>query len=288
MKKILILMSLLLALSGCLSKKIAWEDVSARYDEIYNEAISEAAAYDSYSISDFKNLFAAVSEKVAAIKEGVKEEDEEALHSLYKSNILLQSLSAQSNSLESSKINTLTMAIESLIKAAYERSDDFKNLKQDVENQIAEIQAWSDDNWALVEKKKKIKWSEVESFYQTMEEETIAKLPYSDEISEIELEEFKNTILNNYELIKDGVLDENRKNADVIYEAAVSLLHYTEGLEGEAAEKVHEFAKQAIEYVKTMYGEKIDDPAYNFPKLAGDASKWTLSLWNELIKLLNL
>ena len=72
MKKILILMSLLLALSGCLSKKIAWEDVSARYDEIYNESISEAAAYDSYSISDFKNLFAAVSEKVAAIKEGVK------------------------------------------------------------------------------------------------------------------------------------------------------------------------------------------------------------------------
>jgi len=143
-------------------------------------------------------------------------------------------------------------------------------------------------NWALVEKKKKIKWSEVESFYQTMEEETIAKLPYSDEISEIELEEFKNTILNNYELIKDGVLDENRKNADVIYEAAVSLLHYTEGLEGEAAEKVYEFAKQAIEYVKMMYGEKIDDPAYNFPKLAGDASKWTLSLWNELIKLLNL
>ena len=225
---------------------------------------------------------------MTAIKEGVKEEDEEALHSLYKSNILLQSLSAQSNSLESSKINTLTMAIESLIKAAYERSDDFKNLKQDVENQIAEIQAWNDDNWALVEKKKKIKWSEVESFYQTMEEETIAKLPYSDEISEIELEEFKNTILNNYELIKDGVLDENRKNADVIYEAAVSLLHYTEGLEGEAAEKVYEFAKQAIEYVKTMYGEKIDDPAYNFPKLAGDASKWTLSLWNELIKLLNL
>ncbi|MBQ2138962.1 MAG: lipoprotein, partial [Erysipelotrichaceae bacterium] len=81
MKKILILISLLLALSGCLSKKIAWEDVSARYDEIYNEAISEAAAYDSYSISDFKNLFAAVCEKVEAIKEGVKEEDEEALHS---------------------------------------------------------------------------------------------------------------------------------------------------------------------------------------------------------------
>ena len=80
MKKILILMSLLLALSGCLSKKIAWEDVSARYDEIYNEAISEAAAYDSYSISDFKNLFVAVCEKVAAIKEGVKEEDEEALY----------------------------------------------------------------------------------------------------------------------------------------------------------------------------------------------------------------
>ena len=67
MKKILILMSLLLALSGCLSKKIAWEDVSARYDEIYNEAISEAAAYDSYSISDFKNLFAAVCDKPKAV-----------------------------------------------------------------------------------------------------------------------------------------------------------------------------------------------------------------------------
>ncbi|MBQ1691865.1 MAG: hypothetical protein II017_03565, partial [Erysipelotrichaceae bacterium] len=100
------------------------------------------------------------------------------------------------------------------------------------------------------------------------------------------IEGHKADLAEDYQTLKG--LYENRKKADVIYEAAVSLLHYTEGLEGEAAEKVYEFAKQAIEYVKTMYGEKIDDPAYNFPKLAGDASKWTLSLWNELIKLLNL
>ena len=121
-----------------------------------------------------------------------------------------------------------------------------------------------------------------------MEDAVIENLADASKLGETDLEEYKNTILNNYELIADGIDEKNRENADVIYEAAVALREYTLGLEAEAPEKVHRFACQAIEYVKAAYGEKIDDPDYDFPALAKDAQKWTLSLWNELIKLLNL
>ena len=61
-----------------------------------------------------------------------------------------------------------------------------------------------------------------------------------------------------------------------------------EGLDSEDAVKVYDLGEQAIEYVKSCYGEPITLPDYRFEQIAAGAEKWTLSLWNELIKLLNL
>ena len=287
MKKIFSLLLIIGLLTGCGAKNIAWSDAQSKYDEAYKQMIETAAAYDSYSIDEFKQLTDSVIAKAAEVESGVREEDEEGLLSLYKDAILLQQLSSESNSIEANSLNLLCEDIQNLIKAAYdkEKLDDRKNV---ISQKAAEIQAWSDDNWALVEKKKKISWSQVASHYETLEADTIAALPYASQLSETDLEGYKNTILSNYPLIKDGVLEENQANADAVYEAGIALKYYMEDLEGEDAKKVYDLGYQAMEYVKSCYGEAIEVPDYRFEELAASAEKWTLSLWNELIKLLNL
>ena len=287
MKKIFSLLLIIGLLTGCGAKNIAWSDAQSKYDEAYKQMIETAAAYDSYSIDEFKQLTDSVIAKAAEVESGVKEEDEEGLLSLYKDAILLQQLSGESNSIEANSLNLLCEDIQDLIKAAYdkEKLDDRKNA---ISQKAAEIQAWSDDNWALVEKKKKISWSQVASHYETLEADTIAALPYASQLSETDLEGYKNTILSNDPLIKEGVLEENQANADAVYEAGIALKYYMEDLEGEDAKKVYDLGYQAMEYVKSCYGEAIEVPDYRFEELAASAEKWTLSLWNELIKLLNL
>ncbi|MBQ5445037.1 MAG: hypothetical protein IIU29_07615 [Erysipelotrichaceae bacterium] len=287
MKKFLTLLLVIGILSGCGAKTISWEDAQARYEQAYNQMVETAAAYDSYSIKEFKTLTSNVINKAAEVTSGVKEEDEEGLLSLYKDAILLQQLSGQSNSIEANSLNLLCEDVQALIKAAYEK-EKLEDLKDAVAKKAAEIESWSDTNWALVEKKKKLTWSEVASHYEELETVTIDSLPYASELTETDLEGYKNTILNNYPLIKDGILEENQANADAVYEAGLALRYYMEGLDSEDAVKVYDLGEQAIEYVKSCYGEPITLPDYRFEQIAAGAEKWTLSLWNELIKLLNL
>ena len=287
MKKFLTLLLVIGILSGCGAKTISWEDAQARYEQAYNQMVETAAAYDSYSIEEFKTLTSNVINKAAEVTSGVKEEDEEGLLSLYKDAILLQQLSGQSNSIEANSLNLLCEDVQALIKAAYEK-EKLEDLKDAVAKKAAEIESWSDTNWALVEKKKKLTWSEVASHYEELKTVTIDSLPYASELTETDLEGYKNTILNNYPLIKDGVLEENQANADAVYEAGLALRYYMEGLDSEDAAKVYDLGEQAIEYVKSCYGEPITLPDYRFEQIAAGAEKWTLSLWNELIKLLNL
>jgi PBP1b-binding outer membrane lipoprotein LpoB len=288
MKKILMIMSLFLLLSACGAKTASWDDVKEKYTEAYQAAVNDAAGYEEYSAAQFQSLIDQIFTGVGELNSGVKADAEEDILSLYKNAALLEQLSQRSNSVQSRTLGEFADAITKLIQAAYEKSSDFDALKSQILAKAEEITGWSDEDWKLAAFKKKISWAQVVEAYETLEEETISNLPRADKISELELEEFKNTIINNYELIQDGVNEDNRENADVIYEAAVSLREYTQDLQGETAEKVLRFANQTIDYVRQAYGEKVEDPDYDFLKTAEEARKWTLSVWNELIKLINL
>ncbi|MCR4633027.1 MAG: hypothetical protein K5648_02750 [Erysipelotrichaceae bacterium] len=287
MKKILTLSLILIFLSGCGAKTLSWQDAQTKYDEAYQQTVETANAYDSYSIDEFKQLTDKVLADASQVTAGVKEEDEEGLLSLYKDAVFLQQLASSSNSVQSNTLNLLCEDVITLIEAAYEKGK-LDDLKTSIASRQEEIESWSDEDWRLVEKKRTLHWKDVESHYETLESETIDALPRASQLSETDLEGYKNTILNNYPLIQDGVLEENMANADAVYEAGVALRYYMEDLEGEDAKKVYDLGNQAIEYVKICFGETVDDPDYDFLKIAQSAEKWTLSLWNELIKLLNL
>ena len=287
MKKVLILI-LLFLLSACGSKNISWEDVSSQYDEAYAQTVSKAAETEEFRENDFLDLITEIREELEALPEAITEEDEENALALYKDAILLEQMGSQSNSLQSAQLGAFGEKVQSLIELAFNKDSSFKEFKTQILNECDEILAWSDDDWRLVEKWKKILWAEVEEDYDAMEERLDGELPDGDKLSEYDLEQYKDIILNQYPNLEDGVNESTRQHADAMYEAAYSLSFYTKDLEGEDAEKVYQFSSQAMEYVRAAYGEKIDDPDYRFPDLAKDAEKWTLSLWNELIKLLNM
>lgn len=288
MKKVLMIIVLSILVAGCSPKTISWQDVQGKYEEVYAATILKAADCESFSAEEMKHLVDAITGKIENLSSGVRSEDEENLASLYGDAVMLEQLATRSNSLQSRSLGEFAAGVEELIRAAYEKDSAFDAAKTELLAKAEEILNWSAEDWDLVEIRKKISWQEVREDYLAMEEEIIENLPDGKKLGETDLEEYKNIILNNYELILDGVNDKNRENADVIYEAAIALREYTADLEGETAEKVHRFASQASEYVMASYGEKIDDPEYDFPALAKDAEKWTLSVWNELIKLLNL
>lgn len=288
MKKVLMIIILSILLTGCKEKTIDWQDAQGKYEEVYAAVTLKMADCESFPAEEMSRLVDAIAEKVGNLSPGVKTDVEEGLTSLYGDAVMLEQLSSRSNSLQSRSLGEFATGVQELIRAAYEKDSSFDTAKAELLAKAEEIDGWSGEDWDLVAIRKKISWSAVEDDYRAMEEEIIENLPDKDELGETDLEEYKNIILSNYELIIDGVNEKNRENADAIYEAAVALRECTADLDGEIAEKVCRFASQACEYVMASYGEKVEDPEYDFPALAKDAEKWTLSVWNELIKLLNL
>ncbi len=284
MKKILILLLILLVAGGCASS-VSWEDAKPVMEEVYQTAIKDASGYDSYSADEFKALIASVCERAESLEEGIKEDKQEEIKEIYHDNIVLRLLASESNSIESNMINQLSLAVEDMIISAYEKNGELKENKDKMHELREQIDGWNDDNWALVEKRKKLSWNEVKDEYEKLEQDTIAELKAADEVVEAELEEYKNIITDNYSAIANGVDANNKKYADLIYESAVALNEYTKDLEGEQAEKVNKLAVSAKNFVQICYGANITDDL-DFETQVQSAKKWTLSLWNEITTLL--
>ena len=287
MKKILIL-SIVVLLCGCSAKTLAWKDAASSFEDLIAEADQMASGYESYDGSDYIRILTAVKNGLEELSSGIKEEDRDNAETIYFNAQVLKQMAENCGSEGSEELTQLCGQIQDLVKGAYEKTSDFKDRKEEILASIDEVLDWNDESWLALEKRKRISWSQVKEAYETLEEETIGNLPKAYQISETDLEGYKNTIIANYTLIANGVSEQTRENADAVYEAAVSLMHYTEGINSVTADKVYRFASQACDYVKEAYGEKTEDPDYDFLKAAQDARKWTLSVWNELIKLIKL
>ena len=287
MKKILIMIIVLL-LCGCGANTIAWEDVSSRYEQLSKEAEQLVEAYDSYDASEYRSVLGKIENALNELSSGVKKDSEAAAETLIYQSEVLRQMVLQSDGKTGPEIEALCDSLTNLVKAAYEKSSSFKEIKESCIQTISEILSMDDDAFASLQKKRKIRWSEVSGHYEALEEEIIQNLPKSSEISEILLEGYKNDIISNYEPIMNGVSEDLIENADAVYEAAVALRQITSDLDGETAEKVYLFADQACSFVREAYGEKTGDPEYDFLGKAQEARKWTLSVWNELVKLINL
>ena len=137
--------------------------------------------------------------------------------------------------------------------------------------------------WRPIEIRPLIKWEEVKDAYDALSEEVLNNLTKKKEVTEEQLVTLKNYITDNYAKIKDGVTQENEEYAKGLYSAALQLQEYTNKMKGDAAAKVNQFATHALEFIMNAYGEPIEDETYDFLNEVDSATKWTLSLWNEIV-----
>jgi len=279
--KKLLMVFLIVLLSACSAKTLKWEEVKENYIELENVSANTAAP-EAFMKSDYLKIFDELKEELNTLQKGIEKDAEDNAIAIYNNALSLEKLVSEKDNEDANTLKDLAYGLKKVVEAAYEKSEDFDSLKNALLEQVDEIREWSDDRWNLVELRARMKWSAVESEYEAMKEEILAELKEPSEVTEYDLEELKDTILNNYEVLSEGVNESNKAQADLVYRSAAALYEYTKELEEESGIKVASFAKQAMEYVEEMYGVKITDPDYNFNTSAAAAKKFSLSTWNEI------
>ena len=292
MKKLLLLLiSIAILLTGCTSSK-TWQDVEQIYKDAEQAANQETNGVEVVLQQDYEELLNELDGYVENTEFSQNDENQEKLTNIYKIAQQIQVLSSLSNGNCAQELLALANNSKQLVQSIYSGDKDtFNSLKNDVDAQISDISNWADDQWSTVEKKALILWDSVSSKINEIEENAKDDLTSFNKLTETELEELKHTVIDNYELIKDGVTEDTNNVAQQIYEAATKLQLYTKRIYSDEADKVYYFAKDAQSYVKECYGKVLDEEEafkQNFEDDIAQAKKWTQSTWNEITKELKL
>jgi len=284
MKRSLVVLCVLI-LCACSGKAVSWEDVKASYEEI-ESTVSDPLNSETFLKQDYEKILSSLEEGIGSLAFGIRKDETQVAEDLYRNAVELEKAAAFTDSEYSLKLRDVADKTKKLIAAAYDKTSDYEVLKYELGLDLEEIENWEEENWLQVVKKKRLSWSEVEDDFLTLEEETLDELISPRKVSEADLELYKDTILNHYEEIANGVSEDTLQATKDMYASAVALREYTEDLEGNAGPKVYAFAVQTIEYIQEKMGMKIDDPDYDYPSQIESAKKWTLSTLNELTMMM--
>ena len=276
MKKLLLII-LCITLCAC-SKAPTWGDVSEKFSQVQEAAANPAENSEVFLADDYKKIINSLKADIDSLEKA----DEEMLLKIYENAAVLEKLASSYSNDQSAQIKDLADKIKELVRSYYEKGTDQSAIKEELDQMFETILNWSQDEWTSIEKRKLLKWADVESEYETLKEEAIDNMTRRKEVTENELEELNSIIVDNYLLIKDGITDANRDKADEMYKAAVVLKEYTENLKTDNCKKVAAFADDAITYIINLYGGEITDEDYDFLNRVSTAAKWSLNLWNEV------
>ncbi len=284
MKRFLVVLCVLI-LCACSGKAVSWEDAKASYEEI-GSTVSDPLSSETFLKQDYEKILSSLEEGIGSLTFGIRKDETQTAEDLYRTAVKLEKAASFTDSEYSLKLRDVADKTKKLIAAAYDKTSDYEVLKYELGLDLEEIENWEEENWLQVVKKKRLSWSEVEDDFLTLEEETLDELISPRKVSEADLELYKDTILNHYEEIANGVSEDTLQATKDMYASAVALREYTEDLEGNAGPKVYAFAAQTIEYIQEKMGMKIDDPDYDYPSQIESAKKWTLSTLNELTMMM--
>lgn len=291
MKKLLIeILASLLLISGC-SEKITWDEIKNVYTQVEKD-VKNSISMDVVLEDDYKEIINDLDEYINNIDYSQNETNQDKLTKIYTAAEYLELFASLFDGNIAHSLLSLAGNSKGLVKSIYEgNKDKFNSLKQDIENQLKEINLWTKEDWSTVEKKAKLSWSDIESQIESLQEEANSELIEFDKVAETDLEELKHTIIDNYKLIQDGVTEDTDDIAKQMYEAALQLKEYTRYIYSDSADEVWQFAKDTIAYIEERYGKILSEdekPTQNYEDEVKAASKWTQSVWNEITKDLKL
>ena len=283
MRKILILLVVVL-LCSCKEKPISWQDVKEEYETIAVENSNFANDKNTFLKNDYLNIVNNINDYTDELTNNIDKENQELPINLYTEAIKLDSITKliQNNTAELSLLKDLAKNAKDLVIYAYDKNEDFNNLKNTIKDLSDQINSIENDKWLALEIKQYLSWDNVEEEFDILINETIDNLTKRRKVTENELEELKNYIYNNYQKVIYGIDDSNLDIAKEIYASALKLERYTDDIEKEAPLKVNKFAIQTMEFIEKTLGKEIDDPEYDFLNEIENTKKWTLSLLNEV------
>lgn len=290
-KAIISLFSILLILTGC-GNKVSWQDVQETYINASEEVKDIAENIEEITEADYQALLVELKDYVGDAEYSQDQDNQDLLKRTYKVAQYFESFASLFDGNCAQQLLSLSGAVKKLCVAVYDgKKDEFNEIKQNILEQIDEIQTWAKDQWETVEKKARLSWDSVVEQIETVEQNAKDSLTSLSKLAEAELDQYKHTIIDNYELIKDGITEETNDIAKQMYEAAIKLEAYTKKISNEESEKVKEFAKHAQSFIKQCYGKVLDEEEALVQDFADDvasAKKWTQSTWNEITKDLKL
>ena len=286
MKKYL-LMLILLLLVGCSSQKyMTYDSVKDDFEAVeVDNPIESSSTFDK---NDYLNILDGVKDEIEALTSPIDKDNLENAKTLYTSALLIEKLSNSYSNQASESLKQLSTKIKELVIQSFEEDTDLESSKNELNQVIDAIYNWDDLTWLSIEKRNLIKWDDIKEEYEQLEENAKEDMIPSKKINEAELEELKDIIVNNYELLAYGISDNEKETANKVYAAAIQLKEYTRKLKGNTADKVYNFANQTLNYVIKCYGGEIDETDYDFLDRVTSAKKWSLSTWNEIVTLLRI
>lgn len=290
-KHILILIAISIILTGC-SKKLTWQDVESSYNDIVNYCLKEASNIEEITKQDYTKLLTQLNEYIDSVKYSQDEENQDLLKKTYETAQYISAFASMFDGNCAQQLISLAGNAKDLVIAEYDGdSDQFAKLKESIKVSINEISTWGDEQWAAVEKQAKILWESVAKTFEDIEDKVKDNLTSFSDIAETELEDLKHTIIDNYELVKDGITENNEDIAKGIYSAAIKLEQYTRKISTEKADAVWQFAKDTQSFIKSCYGKVLEESEalkMNYDEEIATAKKWTQSTWNEITRELKL
>lgn len=282
MKKVLIILFSLLLFTGCAKTKSSWKDIEEEYNALKSDVEKIVNNSETYLRQDYLNAINELEVLVSGLKKGTTDEHRQTLEKITKLTHQINTVASGFNEDASTYISNLAGKIDNLIKADYEGTDDeFDSVKTDALDIIAELKNLSDEKWSKIEKKLLLNWDEAD--YQQIEADTLNDMTKARDLTESELDDLKNCIIDNYAQIRYGVSDYLDDIAKEIYAAAVKLEAYAEKVSSDEGEMVLNFARHTKAYVKSCYGKALDETETfenTFDEDIEIAKKWTQSVWN--------
>lgn len=132
-------------------------------------------------------------------------------------------------------------------------------------------------------------WDEVNDEYNAIEIEAKREIDSLDNITADDIKNLTNTIRNKYEIVKNGITDENEEDAKELYKASIKLQELLKKDGTPVEHEITHLAENAEELVKHYYGEadrNFNDVVNDFENGLDNIKDYTIDKWNELLDLL--
>ena len=290
-KTVLSIIAILMLLTGC-GKKIAWEDVQDFYLQAEKEVENITKDIEVITKDDYKALLIELGDYIDEVEYSKDQNNQDLLKRTYKVAQYIETFASLFDGNCAQKLLSLAINVKDLVKANYDgEKDDFNSIKANIQLEIEEISSWADEEWSTLEKKALIVWNDVKDEIETVEQEAENNLVNIGELAEYQLDELKHIIIDNYQVIANGVTEDTDAIAKEMYAAAVQLEEYADKAKCEEAEKVEEFAEHTKTYIEQCYGKVLESSEMlqeSFDNDIASAKKWTQSTWNAITRELQL